>query len=484
MNFKVVFHLTGRTLWVASFSLLLPLLVALGYRESPWPFLLAFLLAFLAGVLLSRFPGSGPFFAREGFFSVGLIWLLMSALGALPFWFYSRLAGDPAFSSYVDCLFEAVSGFTTTGSSILTEVEHLPYSILFWRSFTHWLGGMGVLVLTIALLPSLGARTLHLMRAESPGPVTSKLVPKTSDSSKILYGIYLALTLIQIALLCLAGMPLFDSVVNSMATAGTGGFAIKNLSIGSYANPAFEWIITIFMLLFSVNFSLYFLVLRGKWRQALKSDELRFFGGVVLVSGLLITWNILPLFPALSDALRHAFFQVASVISTTGFSSTDFDLWPEFSRVLLVLLMFCGACAGSTGGGIKCSRIFVLFRTLFREIKQIVHPRSVNVVKLDGQVLEESTVKSILIFFSAYLFITLGATLLVALDNFSFGTTFTAVVTCISNVGPGLEAVGPMGNFSAFSPFSKLVLSFCMIAGRLEIFPILVLFSRAAWRRA
>jgi trk system potassium uptake protein TrkH len=484
MNFKLVFRLTGRTLLVASVSLLFPLLVAIYYRENPFPFLLTFFLTALVGLCLSRFRSSDSFFSREGFFSVGLIWVLMGALGALPFWFYSGIAGDPAFSSYIDCLFESISGFTTTGASILTEVEHLPYSILFWRSFTHWLGGMGVLVLTIALLPSLGARALHLMRAESPGPVTSKLVPKTSDSSKILYGIYIALTLLQILLLCLAGMPLFDSVANSMATAGTGGFAIKNLSIGAYANPAFEWIITIFMLLFSVNFALYFLVLRGKWRQALKSDELRFFGGVVLFSGLFIALNTSRFYPSVLDALRHAFFQVASIISTTGFSSVDFNLWPEFSRTLLVILMFCGACAGSTGGGIKCSRILILFKALFREIKQIIHPRSVNVVKLDGQVLEESTIKSILVFFSTYMLITFGAALLVALDNFSFGTTLTAVVACISNIGPGLEAVGPMGNFSLFSPFSKLVLSLCMVVGRLEIFPILVLFSRSAWRRA
>ncbi len=477
MNFKLVFRLTGRVLWIEACCLLLPLATALIYYEDPRPFLYTIGLSAAAGLLLNLFRSHGQFSPREGFFSVALIWILAGVFGALPFHFSGQ------FPSYIDCLFEAISGFTTTGSSILPAVEQLPYSILLWRSFSHWLGGMGILVLTIALLPSLGARTLHIMKAESPGPVVSKLVPKTSQSSKILYKMYLGLSLAQFLCLKIAGMETFDALTNTFATAGTGGFAVRNLSIGAYGNPAFEIIIGIFMALFSVNFSLYFLVLTGKFRQALKSDELRFFGWTVLGSTLLIAFNIHSMYQNAGVSLRHAFFQVSSIISTTGFSSVNFDLWPEFSRFLLVILMFCGACAGSTGGGLKCSRVLVVFKVLLREIRLIIHPRSVAVVKLDGQVLEESTVRAILTFFSAYMLMVLGAALVLALDNQPFGTTLTAVISCMGNIGPGLELVGPMGNYGMFSPLSKLTLSLCMLVGRLEIFPILVLFSRRAWKK-
>lgn len=478
MNYRLVCKLTGKVLLVEAISMLLPFIVCLIYREDPTPFLITIPLLALVGLALSRFKSNDHFFPREGFFAVGLIWLLLGAFGALPFYF------SGAFPSYIDCFFEAISGFTTTGASILTEVESLPKGILFWRSFIHWMGGMGVLILAIALLPSLGGRTLHLMKAESPGPVVSKLVPKTSQSSKILYRIYCGMTLLEIVCLLLTGMPLYDSIVNSFATAGTGGFAVKNISIAAYGNPAAEIVITVFMLLFSVNFSLYFLLLCGKVKQALSSDELRFFLGVVFVSIVLISINIWEMYPTGGEAIRHAAFQVGTIISTTGFSSTDFNLWPEFSKVLLVLLMFIGACAGSTGGGIKCSRVLLLFRAIRREIRQIIHPRAVNVVKLDGRVVDEDTLHSVYIFFAAYFFITLGAVLLVSIDNFSFGSTFTAVVACISNIGPGLEMVGPMGNYSAFSAFSKFILSMCMIIGRLEVLPILVLFSASAWKRS
>ena len=457
MNFRLVFKLTGKTLLVEAGALLLALLVCLFYRENPLPFLLSIAMTGAVGLALSLIRSNDHFFPREGFFAVALIWLLMSAFGALPFFF------SGFFPSYVDCFFESVSGFTTTGASILTAVEPLPRGILFWRSFMHWMGGMGVLILTIALLPSLGGRTLHVMRAESPGPIVSKLVPKTSQSSKILYGIYCALTLLEV--FCLR-------------------IATRNLSIAAYESPAIEVIITLFMLIFSINFALYFLLLCGKVHQALRSDELRFFLAVVAFSTLLISINIWPMYPADGSAVRHAAFQVGSIISTTGFASTDFNLWPEFSRILLVLLMFIGACAGSTGGAIKCSRVLLLLKCIRREIRQVVHPRSVNVVKLDGRVVDEDSLRSVQLFFAAYLFIALGATLLVSVDNFSFGTTFTAVVSCIGNVGPGLELVGPMGNYSAFSGFSKLVLSLCMLIGRLEVLPVLVLFSRNAWKRS
>ncbi|WP_130868759.1 TrkH family potassium uptake protein [Intestinimonas massiliensis (ex Afouda et al. 2020)] len=478
MNFRLVFKLTGKTLMVEAGAMLLPLLVCLYYREDPRPFLITIPLLILVGALLSMLRSNDHFFPREGFFAVALIWLLVSATGALPFYFSGY------FPTYIDCFFEAASGFTTTGASILTAVEPLPKGILFWRSFMHWLGGMGVLILAIALLPSLGARTLHLMKAESPGPVVSKLVPKSSQSSKILYGIYCGLTVIEIVILRIAGMPWYDSIVHSFGTAGTGGFSVKNISIAAYGSPAIEIIITVFMLLFSVNFALYFLLLRGKIKQVFQSDELRFFLVVVFVSIVLISINIWDLYPTGGEAVRHAAFQVGSIISTTGYASTDFNLWPEFSRTLLVLLMFIGACAGSTGGAIKCSRILILLRCIYREIRQVIHPREVNVVKLDGHVLEESSLRSVHIFFAAYIFITLGATLLVSVDNFSFGTTITAVISCIGNIGPGLETVGPMGNYASFSLFSKTLLSLCMIVGRLEIIPILVLFSGNAWKRS
>ena len=477
MNFRLVFRLAGKTLLVEAASMLLPLCVALLYREDPTPFFFGIGITAGVGFLLSLLRSDTRFHAREGFFSAGLIWVLVGLFGAIPFYTCGY------FDSYVDCFFECISGFTTTGSSILRAVEGLPKGILFWRSFTHWLGGMGILVLTIALLPSLGARTLHVMKAESPGPIISKLVPRSSQTSKILYTIYFGLTAIMVLCLLVAGMPLYDALVNSFATAGTGGFSVLNISIGGYHNAVFEVIIGIFMLLFSVNFALYFLILCGKVRQALKSDELRFFLIVVALSVFLISFNINSLYPDYLTSLRHAFFQVSTIISTTGFSSVDFDLWPEFSRMLLVLLMLCGACAGSTGGGMKCSRILLLLKCVRREIRQILHPRSVSVVKLDGRVVDEKVLHTVMVFLGTYMLIAFSAMLVVALDDFSFGTTFTAVVACIGNIGPGLEQVGPMGNFADFSPFSKVILSMCMIIGRLEIFPILVLFSKSAWQR-
>ena len=479
MNFKTVFRVAGFTLLVEAAAMLLPMGVALYYGEDPSPFLKTIGIMVVLG-LLSVFAlrGQRKFFAREGFFSVGLIWVLSGVFGALPFWFSGQ------FGSYVDCFFETISGFTTTGSTILTVIEGLPLGLLFWRSFTHWLGGMGVLILTTALLPFLGINSTHLIRAESPGPVKSKLVPRASQSSKILYAIYLGLTIIQVLCLRIAGMPLYDSFIHAFGTAGTGGFSNRNLSVGAYGNPTFEIIITIFMILFSLNFALYFLVLTGNIKQALRSDELRFFLAVTAIATAIISINIAASMPTYADAVRTAAFQVASVISTTGFATADFNRWPELSRMLLVILMFIGACAGSTGGGMKCSRILVILRTIKAQVRSIIHPRAVSVVKLDGAPLSDSTVRTIYTYFATYIFITFVSALVVGLDNFSFGTTLTAVITCISNVGPGLEAVGPMGNFAAFSPLSKLVLSMCMVIGRLEIFPILVLFSRSAWKRS
>jgi len=400
MNFKTVFRVAGFTLLVEAVAMLLPLAVALFYHEDPFPFLKTIGIMVVVGLIpVLAFRNQHKFFAREGFFSVGLIWVLSGVFGALPFWFSGQ------FGSYVDCFFETISGFTTTGSSILTAIEGLPLGLLFWRSFTHWLGGMGVLILTTALLPSMGINSTHLIRAESPGPVKSKLVPRASQSSKILYTIYLALTILQVACLRIAGMPWYDSFIHAFGTAGTGGFSNRNLSVGAYGNPTFEIIITIFMLLFSLNFAVYFLVLTGKVKQALKSDELRFFLGVTTLATIIISLNIASNFSTYADAIRAAAFQVASVISTTGFSTADFNLWPELSRMLLVILMFVGACAGSTGGGMKCSRILVILRTIAAQVRSIIHPRAVSVVKLDGSPLSDSTVRTIYTYSATYIII-------------------------------------------------------------------------------
>ena len=340
-----------------------------------------------------------------------------------------------------------------------------------------------MLVLATAILPSLGVPSHYLTQAESPGPVFSKLVPKQSQTSKILYTIYFAMTSLEVVLLKLAGMPLYDAFIHAFSTAGTGGFSNRNASVGAYGSPVIEMIIAVFALLFSVNFSVYFLVLHRRLKEALKSDELRFFLGVVAAATVVITLDLLPMYQNALESLRYAFFQVASIISTTGFATADYVLWPQLSQLVLVLLMFCGACAGSTGGGVKCSRVLMLLRAIRREIHQIAHPRSVEVVKLDGKVAEESTVHSVLVFVGCYSLILLGAALVVSLDNTPFDVSFSAALTCLSNVGPGLSAIGPTGNFSGFSDLSKLVLSLCMIVGRLEIFPILVMFSARTWRR-
>lgn len=477
MNLKLVFKVVGRVMLMEIAALLLPALVAALYGESPTPFLLSMVLVAAFAFPLSRMKTDSRFFSREGFCSVGLIWLLTGVVGALPFYFCGR------FPSFVDCFFESCSGFTTTGATILSEIESLPRGILFWRSLTHWLGGMGVLVLATAVIPSLGIRSRYLAQAESPGPTFSKLVPKQSQTSKILYGMYCGLTLLQALLLKLAGMPWYDAFIHAFGTAGTGGFSNRNASVGAYGSPLIDVIITVFMLLFSINFSLYFLLLTRHFKEILKSDELRFFLLVVAGATALITVNTLDIYGSLLQSLRYAAFQVSSIISTTGFATADYMLWPTFSQVIVLLLMFCGACAGSTGGGMKCSRILILLRSIRREIHRVTDPRRVEVIKLDGKVADESTVHSVLVFVGCNLGFILLATLIVSLDNFSFATSFSSALTCVSNVGPGLDLVGPSGNFSALSHLSKLVLSVCMIVGRLEILPILVLFSRSSWHK-
>ena len=477
MNIKLVLKLVGRVLLMEAAALALPLLVAVLYRESPLPFLLSIALVAAIGFALSALPARQQFFAREGFVAVGLIWIFTGLVGSLPFLFSGW------FATPMDAIFESCSGFTTTGATILTEIESLPKGILFWRAFTHWLGGMGVLVLATAIVPKLGIRSHYLTQAETPGPVFSKLVPKQSQTSKILYTMYFALTALEVLCLKIAGMPLYDSLIHSFSTAGTGGFSNRNASVGAYGSAAIDIIITIFMLLFSINFAVYFLILTKKWREALASDELRFFLAVVAGATAVLTISNLGVYSGVWESLRYTVFQVASIISTTGFGTADFALWPQFSQMIIVLLMFCGACAGSTGGGMKCSRVLLLLRAVRREVHRITHPRCVEVVKLDGKLVSEATLHSLLVFLGAYVMTIFSAALLISLDGQSFAVSFSAALTCVSNVGPGLEAIGPSGNFAAFSSLSKGVMSLCMIVGRLEIFPILVLLSPSSWRR-
>ena len=404
-----------------------------------------------------------------------LSWVVMSLVGALPFVF----AG--AIPSYIDAVFETVSGFTTTGASILTDVEGMSRGLLFWRSFTHWVGGMGVLVFLLAIVPLAGGRSVHIMRAESPGPVVGKLVPKVRDTAMILYGIYITMTVVLIALLLLGGMPLYDSAVHAFGTAGTGGFGIWGDSIAHYDSAYIDVVLSIGMVLFGVNFNIYYLLLMGKVKSILRSEELRWYLGIIAGATLLIAWNTLSRWGGILQSLRYAFFQVASVITTTGFATADFNLWPELSRMLLLVLMLVGACAGSTGGGMKVSRLIIMLKSAKREISRMLHPRSVYTLQFEGKPLEDQTIHNVFTYFFILVFLVIASVLLVSLDNMDFDSTFSAVLACINNIGPGLGIVGPMGSYAALSPLSKLVLILDMLLGRLEIFPMLMLFAPSVW---
>lgn len=480
MNRRMVIYILGQMLNAEALLLLLPTVVSLLYRETDiaFSFLLTILAVVAAGFLCTfRKPSDRVIYAREGFAVVALSWLVLSLFGALPFWISGEIP------SYVDCFFETVSGFTTTGASILTEVEPLSRGILFWRSFTHWVGGMGVLVFVMTVIPLGDSRSMHIMRAEVPGPIVGKLVPRLKSTAKILYGIYILLTAIEVVLLLLGGMDLYDSLVHSFGTAGTGGFSVKNASIGAYQSPYIDWVIGIFMMLFGINFNLYFFLLLGKLRTVLRSEELRCYLGIILVSTLVITANIHSVYGGVGDALRHAFFQVSSIITTTGYATTDFNQWPQLSRTILVILMFFGACAGSTGGGLKTSRLLLYFRSMRRDLKRMLHPHSVEAVMLDGKPVSEETLTGANGFFLVYSAIACFCVLLLSIDGFDFETNFTAMAACLNNIGPGLGMVGPTGNFSAFSDFSKLLLSFAMLFGRLEVFPMLLIFAPSVWKR-
>ena len=471
----------GLVIRIEAVLLLLPAVVGLLYGEhETLYFLLTAALALGLSLLLTwKKPVNTVFYARDGLLIVAFSWIAMSVLGALPFY----LSGE--IPSFVDSFFETVSGFTTTGSSILTDVESLSRGMLFWRSFTHWIGGMGILVFALAVLPAAKGegRAMHIMRAEMPGPSIDKLVPKMRSTALILYAVYLVMTIIEIVLLLLGGMDLFDSVVNSFGTAGTGGFSVRAESIGAYHSPYAEWVIGIFMLLFGINFNIYYLILLGKFKSALKSQELRWYLVIVALATGLIAFNVAHLFDSLGDTIRAAFFQVSSIITTTGYASLNYDVWPTFSKMVLILLTALGACAGSTGGGLKVSRLVMLVKSIGQEIRAMIHPRAVKNIKFEGRPVSKMTLDEVMVFFAAYVLLLLGSMLVVALDGFDLVSTSTAVLTCVGNVGPGLGMVGPVGNFSEFSILSKLVLSFDMLAGRLEIFPMFILFAPRTWKR-
>ena len=479
MNKRMIFHILGMLLILEAALLLLPALVALIYGEQAgWYYLFTAAGAALVGLALRTAcrPSRKTIYARDGLITVALGWIVISLAGALPF----TLCGD--IPSYLDAVFEMVSGFTTTGSSILPNVELLNRCSLFWRSFTHWIGGMGILVFMLAIVNMEGGQGIHLLRAESPGPTVSKMVPRMVDSSKILYSIYFGLTLVQILFYLLGGMPLFDTLCNAFATAGTGGFAIRADSFAGYGYYH-QTVTTVFMALFGVNFSIYFFLLRRKFDLVWKNTELRWYVVIILSSVALITLNILPLYPRAYDALHHAAFSVSSVITTTGFGTENFDLWPEFSRVILVFLMLIGACAGSTGGGLKISRLVILVKMVQREVRLLLHPRTVKVMTIDGKAVSNDTVRGVSAYFLTYVFLIMASILLVSLDGFDASTTVTAVLATFNNIGPGLGLVGPAGNFAAFSPLAKVVLTLDMLLGRLELYPMLILMLPTTWTK-
>jgi trk system potassium uptake protein TrkH len=478
MNRKMVYFLVGRILLLEGGLLLLPLGVSLYYGDNGLiPFLITIGLCEGIGLLLCRIfrTDNNVMFAKEGFLSTALAWLSVSVLGALPF----ILSGE--IPSFVDAFFETVSGFTTTGASILRDVEAMSRSMLFWRSFTHWIGGMGVLVLMVAVMPNLSGRTIHVLRAEMPGPTMGKLSPKLRDTAKILYLLYIGLTLVELILLVAGGMPLFDSCIHTFGTAGTGGFSLKADSLAGYS-PYLQWVVATFMMLFGVNFNLYFLLVMRRFKSALRSEELWTYLGIILASTALICWNVLPLFEHFGDALRHAFFQVNTISSTTGFSTVNFDEWPTLSRMILVLLMFIGACAGSTAGGLKVSRVVLLFKTSRREVRHMLHPRAVTSVRFEGKPVDPATLISVGSYFAIYIGFFAFFWFLVSFQpGFDGVSNFSAVAACYNNIGPGLNLVGPTLGYWHYTPFIKIILAFAMLFGRLEIYPMLISLSPSTW---
>lgn len=480
MNYFMILYLLGWVLKLTSVCFLLPVTVGLFYGESEWKaYAAAAALALVLGLILSvKKPKRNVFYTKEGYVTVALSWVCLSFIGAIPF----ILTGE--IPNLIDAVFETTSGFSTTGASILQNVEALSQASLFWRSFTHWIGGMGVLVFLLAIVPLTGGHSMELMKAESPGPSVGKFVPKVRQTAFILYSIYFAMTVVEIVLLLVGGMPWFDAITISMGTAGTGGFAIKNTSLAFYHSNYLQGVVTVFMLLFSINFGVYYLLLMKKFKQALKSEELRWFICIVAFSVIGITINICNTYydGNIYNAFHHAAFSVASVISTTGYATADFDKWPQFSKSILLVLMFIGASAGSTGGGMKVSRLILLVKSSIREIAAVIHPRGVNVVKLDGKRVEHNVLKGTTSYFVTSMIVFVLSVLVVSMDGFDMTTSITAVAATMNNIGPGFGMVGPTGNFSAFSPLSKIIMIFDMLAGRLEMFPMLVLLSPTTWK--
>ena len=477
MNHSMITYVLGTVLKLTGLFLLIPVLCSLIYREQEGlPFLTVGVLSFAIGTLLSiRKPEDTAFFLREGCVTTALSWILLSVTGCIPF------VATGEIPSFLDALFETVSGFTTTGASILADVEALSHTALLWRSFTHWIGGMGVLVFLLAVIPLTGGGTLNLMRAESPGPSVGKLVPKIRYTARILYGIYLFLTVLLLVLLILFGMPFFDAVCTALGTAGTGGFGIRGDSMAGYS-PALQWIVTVFMILFGVNFNTFYFLLLRDIKKALSLEEVRAYFALIVCATVMITVNIAASFHSLADAIRAAAFQVGSIITTTGFSTADFDQWPPLSQGILILLMFIGACAGSTGGGIKVSRILFLGKSTHHQVFTYLHPKSIRPIKMDGHTIDEETHQGIHAYFAAYLLIFALSVLPLLAQGCDLVTGFTAVAATFNNIGPGLAAVGPMQNFGGLHALSKCVLIFDMLAGRLELFPLLVLFSPNLWK--
>lgn len=473
MNSSMIRVILGHVLKIEAAFMLLPCLVSLIYGEKQGlVYLVVAAISALIGVLMTVTgkPKDTSLYLKEGCVATALSWIFLSAFGALPFWATKEIP------SYVDALFETVSGFTTTGATILTDVEALSHTSLFWRSFTHWLGGMGVLVFLLAVIPMSGGSNINLMRAESPGPSVGKLVPKIKSSAQILYGIYFVMTVAEIFLLLCGGMNPFHAITLSLGTAGTGGFGVLNSSIASYSSYC-QWVITVFMILFGVNFNAFYFIMLGKIKKFFSVEEVRWYLGIILAAIVLITVNIYGTYETLGETVKHVSFQVASVITTTGYSTADFNLWPMFSKVMLVSLMFVGACAGSTGGGIKVSRIVILLKTVKKELNNYIHPKSIKKIMFEEKPVEHEVLRAINVYFITFIVIYGASFILISLENQDFTTTFTSVIATMNNIGPGLELVGPSGNFAFWNPFSKGVFMFDMLAGRLELFPLLILFS-------
>lgn len=475
MNYKMIIHTTGQIVGVGAICLLLSSGVSFLYNEASAFWL--FLTALFSGVLyfISRFfkPKDAVFFAKEGLVTVALSWIILSLIGALPFFLSKEIP------SYVDALFETASGFSTTGATILDDPQVLSKGNLFWRSLTHWIGGMGVLVLLVALLPSVSGRSIHMLRAEMPGPVVGKLVPKARQTARLLYIIYIVLTLLEFVLLLAGGMPVYESAVHTLGTAGTGGFGVYADSIASYS-PYLQWVITVFMFIFGINFNLFFLILIKRFKHVFKSEELWAYLGIVCCAIALVTFNIRPLYQSFGEALRHSAFQVSSYISTTGYTTANSNLWPVFSKTILIVLMFIGACAGSTAGGIKVSRVVLLFKAIANRIRQVVHPRAVKVVRFEGKSVDDETILGVLSYLAIYVLCFIVLLLVLSLEEFSFETNFTAAAATFNNVGPFF---GELANYSDYSVFSKIAMSLAMLLGRLEIYPVLILFMPGTWKK-